>query len=449
MKKITFLFILLITSLGFSQEILINGDFETGSAAPDWAGNGAGANVADDGSGSNFVNAAVVTGSAEVWQTNLQQVIALTEGETYELSFDAYATANSTIIAGIGKNGGDFANSADNPALTTTSQNFSYILTANFNTVADGSRVFFDMGGAANNDGRTIFIDNVSLMVSSATSCSDGIMNGDETGIDCGGSCPNVCVVLPPPAPVPTVPDAEAYSIYNDTNSYSNFFPFVYNFGTLGGEPNLDTNGGTNLALQFDFTFAGYGVGEGGPDDVSAYDFVSFDYWAEAGSTGFRFVMISNDGGVTEHNYEVGLDEPIVTEAWTKVSIPMTFFTGLGFSETNFFQWKMDPFMQDPTTGSIVYVDNILLTQNEILSVDNFDTAQFSVYPNPSIDVWNISNNALINTVAVYNVLGKQVIALEPNATEAVIDASSLNSGIYFARIDGANGATTVKLIKK
>jgi len=85
MKKITFLFILLITSLGFSQEILINGDFETGSAAPDWAGNGAGANVADDGTGSNFVNAAVVTGSAEVWQTNLQQVIALTEGETYEL----------------------------------------------------------------------------------------------------------------------------------------------------------------------------------------------------------------------------------------------------------------------------------------------------------------------------------------------------------------------------
>jgi hypothetical protein len=24
--------------------------------------------------------------------------------------------------------------------------------------------------------------------------CTDGIMNGDETGVDCGGSCPNACV---------------------------------------------------------------------------------------------------------------------------------------------------------------------------------------------------------------------------------------------------------------
>ena len=24
-------------------------------------------------------------------------------------------------------------------------------------------------------------------------SCQDGVKNGDELGIDCGGSCPNVC----------------------------------------------------------------------------------------------------------------------------------------------------------------------------------------------------------------------------------------------------------------
>ena len=26
-----------------------------------------------------------------------------------------------------------------------------------------------------------------------STSCDDGIQNGDETGVDCGGSCPNAC----------------------------------------------------------------------------------------------------------------------------------------------------------------------------------------------------------------------------------------------------------------
>jgi len=30
----------------------------------------------------------------------------------------------------------------------------------------------------------------------SMPSCSDGLKNGDETGIDCGGSCPNNCVGL-------------------------------------------------------------------------------------------------------------------------------------------------------------------------------------------------------------------------------------------------------------
>ncbi|MEM9680750.1 MAG: CARDB domain-containing protein, partial [Bacteroidota bacterium] len=32
-----------------------------------------------------------------------------------------------------------------------------------------------------------------SISITSAPSCSDGIQNGDETGVDCGGSCPNTC----------------------------------------------------------------------------------------------------------------------------------------------------------------------------------------------------------------------------------------------------------------
>jgi vancomycin resistance protein YoaR len=28
-----------------------------------------------------------------------------------------------------------------------------------------------------------------------ATTCSDAVQNGDETGVDCGGSCPTVCAV--------------------------------------------------------------------------------------------------------------------------------------------------------------------------------------------------------------------------------------------------------------
>lgn len=447
MKKVVFICFLMVVTIGFSQNLLTNGDFETGASAP-WGGNsvnGPNLNIIDDGSGSNFVNESVINTAGEVWQVGIDQAVALTQGTTYELSFVASSDIDRTIIAGIGKAGGDFNANTVATDITTTPTTYTFSIEANFDTVTDGSRVIFDLGATVS----TVILDDISLVEVGSDTCSNGVMDGDETGVDCGGSCPEACPTLPPPAPVPTVPDGETYSIYNDTNSYTAFFPFVYNFGTLGGEPNLDTNGGTNLALQFDFTVAGYGVGEGGPDDVSAYDFVSFDYWAEAGSTGFRLVMISNDQAVEEFNYEIGIDEPIITEEWTKVSIPMSFFTNLGFSETNFFQWKMDPFMQNPTQGSIVYVDNILLTQNDLLSVDNFESAQFTAYPNPTNDVWNISSTNTINNISVFNVLGKEVLTLTPNANDVTIDGSSLKTGVYFATIKGVNGSKTVKLIKE
>jgi hypothetical protein len=252
----------------------------------------------------------------------------------------------------------------------------------------------------------------------------------------------------PAAAPLPTTPDGDTYSIYNDTNGYTTFMPFVYNFGFLSGEPNLDTNGGENKALKFDFKVAGYGVGET-LDDVSEYNFVTFDYYARADVPGFRMVMISNDGGVTEHNYEIGTDQPVVTGEWTKVAIPMSHFTNLGFSSTAFFQWKMDPFMQDVAQGGIVYVDNILLTRNNPLSVNGFDAAEFKVFPNPTNGNWNITGSTVIDNVTVYDVLGKQVIALTPNTTEAVINASSLTTGVYFARIEALNGTKTIKLVKQ
>jgi hypothetical protein len=94
------------------------------------------------------------------------------------------------------------------------------------------------------------------------------------------------------------------------------------------------------------------------------------------------------------------------------------------------------------------YVDNIYFHKNT-LGVDDFTTSNFKVYPNPSTDRWNVSSNAVVNSVAVYDILGKQVISLSPNTTEVAIDASSLTPGMYFAEIKGVSGSKTVKLIKE
>jgi len=84
------------------------------------------------------------------------------------------------------------------------------------------------------------------------------------------------------------------------------------------------------------------------------------------------------------------------------------------------------------------------------LATKSFSTANFKVYPNPSNSVWNFASTANKNIVSIQivDVLGKTVLTINPAATAATVDASSLNSGLYFAKISTANATETVKLMK-
>lgn len=444
MKKITILVCLLISSLGFSQTNLE--DFEGTPSLTGFEGLG-GANVVanpsvDANNGSATAGELIVTQAGNPWQgANLimqSNYIDVSDPATNTVDVDVYSTTSFTMLARLagGQNGAtdsaaDAAHSGSGWETLTFTFNENLDNTGSANGEYDTIAFFPNWTGSGWNDPEieiTVYIDNITGTQGAAIAAPDP---------------------APVAAPIPTSTDGNTYSIYNDTNGYTTFLGFDYNFGSLDGEPNLDTGGGTNLALKFDFTVAGYGVGEGAPDDVSVYNFVSFDYYAAAGVPGFRLVMIDNDGAVGEFVYEVGTDEAVANETWTKVVIPMSFFTNLGFDNTALFQWKMDPFMQSVAQGGIVYVDNILLTVGNPLSVDSFETTQLNVYPNPASDVWNVSSSATITNVAVFDILGKQVLSIAPNSNEATLDASSLRTGVYFARLEGINGSKTIKLVKE
>ena len=131
--------------------------------------------------------------------------------------------------------------------------------------------------------------------------------------------------------------------------------------------------------------------------------------------------------------------------AWT--DIELDFPAGLGSygRMVIMVDWGGGPSVAEVDT---YLVDDIMAPGATVLSVDDFSTTAFRAFPNPTNGDWNISGNTIINKIAIYDVLGKQVIALEPNATEIKIDASSLNTGIYIARIEGLNGSETLKLVK-
>lgn len=87
---------------------------------------------------------------------------------------------------------------------------------------------------------------------------------------------------------------------------------------------------------------------------------------------------------------------------------------------------------------------------NDILATTVFQTGKaFNVSPNPTNGALNISGKG-INTVEVYDLLGKQVSNTKYSTLDAVsIDLGSLNNGIYIVKVSGAEGNASIKVVKQ
>jgi len=88
----------------------------------------------------------------------LVKKVAITQGEIYILTFEAWSDRDRTLIAGIGLSGGDFSNDTQTVNITDTQQQFELTLSSQEFGALD-ARVLFDSNG----DAGLVRIDNVSL----------------------------------------------------------------------------------------------------------------------------------------------------------------------------------------------------------------------------------------------------------------------------------------------
>ena len=96
----------------------------------------------------------------------------------------------------------------------------------------------------------------------------------------------------------------------------------------------------------------------------------------------------------------------------------------------------------DRVSGAYTFTDG--------LSTTAFNASAFKVYPNPTNNAWNfVSTSAKnITSIQIVDMLGKTVMSINPAATSANVDATSINSGLYFAKVTTDAGTETVKLMK-
>ncbi len=172
MKKITLLIFILSVSLGFSQNLITNGDFENGTAG--WSGNQATpANIVTVSGNSYFSHNVVAAGNP--WDANLSYVLNIpSAGVNYTLTFTAWSTANRVLTAGIGLNQDPWTNVNQNVNLTAAPQTFVLNFTSNF--ASPTSRIIFDMGQATG----FVNIDNVILTLTPSTPSQLDLLLGFE-----------------------------------------------------------------------------------------------------------------------------------------------------------------------------------------------------------------------------------------------------------------------------
>jgi hypothetical protein len=502
MKKITFLLCLLVSTVGFTQTNLE--DFE--GTPPSFTGNNGlgGSNVvADPLDAMNSVGEIISSSAGDPWQQAdlimQDNLMDLTTDLTIQV--DVYSTQSFKMLVRVD-------DLIFNPAAPSATADNDYVagsgwqtLTFTMNEQLDGQSIangeynrisFFPNwagsgGNAPNpiwNNGQdfTVYVDNITAVAGQSLpieTCSDGIQNQDEEGIDCGGVCapcpepPSVAAPTPPARPTQDVFSIYSNAYTNDITGNITLDAGFCGFGAssevlIAGDETIDFNPSGAVCLGWDWYNPDNIANPNGSVDLSSYDFLHFDvYVADANlfngdgspkALSFKFANFANEPDVVETSALEVLLRPnnvspgfiLTSGSWISVDLDLN----------NLPTGAPPAFLGSTIRGNIgqlvitaanidnVWFDNIYFHRNT-LGVEDFSSSNFKVFPNPSSNTWNVSSSAVVNSVAVYDILGKQVITLTPNTNEVAIDASSLNPGIYFAEISGVNGSKTVKLIKE
>lgn len=99
------------------------------------------------------------------------------------------------------------------------------------------------------------------------------------------------------------------------------------------------------------------------------------------------------------------------------------------------------------STQDVFMIDDFEFGELATLSIGSYDSLQDIVaYPNPTRDFWNVEATSTMKSVQLFDVVGRELMRLEPNANTVRISTKTLKSGIYFAKI---NDGEMMKLIKR
>ena len=206
---------------------------------------------------------------------------------------------------------------------------------------------------------------------------------------------------------------------------------------------------GGNMVRYYTSSYTGIDVQ---PADLTTYDMMHIDLWSQnGGAFNVKLVDFGGDGYAGANADTAG--EIVFTHdvsSWKSVDIALADFMDATkvLDPAVVLGAKSDINQIVVVSSGTTYLDNFYFYQSDALSTSELNELGVKAYPNPTRNNWMINASSNINSVEVYDVLGKQVLALKANSNKVVLSGATLNNGIYFARVNAENGSKTLKLVK-
>ena len=290
---------------------------------------------------------------------------------------------------------------------------------------------------------------NICVGGGSAPTCSDGIMNGNETGIDCGGSC----------SPCDTGEgDGVIFAHYFESgwDGWQDGGSDCYRYsGSRSYEGNrsirIRDNSGTASAM----TSSTYDIS----NNTSVT--IEFHFYSYSMENGEDFWVRYNDGSgwQTVATYARGTD--FSNNSFYSATVTLD---GSQFNLSSNAQFRF----QCDASGNAdhIYIDQVSVTgsgassrvaeQTITLISTNAaarltDTDQdITLAPNPASNMISISAQENINAIKILSITGQLVYQVNGiNELNKSIDIDNLTSGIYLLRVATEEEVTTMKFVKE
>ena len=276
-----------------------------------------------------------------------------------------------------------------------------------------------------------------------APTCTDGIQNGTETGVDCGGSCSACLVQINLPI------------TFQGTTTNFTVTDFGGNASTLVADPTNSSNMviksiKTSGAALWAGTTMSSPSGFSSPIPFTVLNRkVYVKVWSPDAGIPIRLKV--EVAGTPIQSCETQTNTTVV--GWQMMEFDFNNqASGTAIFNQAFNFNMMSIFFNFGTDGATAgektyYFDNVSYASP--LAIASFDEAKISMYPNPVSTLLSIRSLEKIDSISIYNLIGQEVMSLKIQNTDANINVSNFQNGIYVVKAFSEDKVSTSKFIKE